>query len=998
MPTFTEKSAVEDFIVELLEGRGWKVVLAESLERERLEEPLLVSELARAVKRLNVGVTEGDVQRVLLELRHQGTDVEGCRKALGFLKWGVPVKLEKSREVRFLKLLDFERPERNEFVVSRQVTHEGGRGRIRPDILLYVNGIPLVCIECKHPADPAVSWWDAYKQVIRDYQQKVPELFKYVQFGIAAENEARYFPTAPWRKRAKPCQWKEEGRDPLEGVLEMLGRGTLLDLVRNFVFVREERGEAKKIIARYMQHRAANRIVERVVRTLQGKGKERSGLVWHWQGSGKTLTMIFAAHKLFREPLLERPTIFVILDRTELEVQMAQEFAALDLGGIPIETISSIKELKETLAHDGRRGKRGIFVTLIHKFNPRELQQLGEELKREGESIVQRRNIVSLIDEGHRSQYGVLAAQMRDLLQGGFFFAFTGTPVAKKGRDTYRQFSPPGEGYLDKYFFTESIADGFTVKILHQLRLENAENIHLKREELEAFLAQEREEIPEHLREVVDAKVRRRLNTINAYMKNPKRLEMIAQDIADHFRKEVDGKFKAMVVAVDREACVFYKHLLDKLLPPEYSEVVITFSRKDKKVIREYEEDLRRKHRGKEIKDIQKDVIEKFKTEEQPPKILIVTDMLLTGFDAPILQTMYLDKPLKEHRLIQAIARTNRPLKGRKEAGLILDYVGILKNLKKAFEVYSEGDVAGLTVDVEKEAERFKKLVDGLIGLFEGADISSDRRKDLLEAVELLGRDERKAKAFRRGYREARTVFELLGPEPIKVAYRERYKWLTQMYFVYTRKIKREDPEETDAFARRYFAKTIQHVYRALDVGKIEKEFPILHLDQDYIKKLEEQEPDKGKRLADMLFSLSRFVLTDKERRVVYETIADKVERIVKTWREKTADLDKIYGEAWQLIKEVNALEQRKQQLGLSTMEHGMLAVLETEFEGDAEHMVRGLSRDVKKHIFPGWSIQKSALKDVGLVVRRFVRKQRLPKERREWLYDKLFSIIRAMG
>ena len=317
---------------------------------------------------------------------------------------------------------------------------------------------------------------------------------------------------------------------------------------------------------------------------------------------------------------------------------------------------------------------------------------------------------------------------MNEILKNAEAYAFTGTPVAKQGHDTYGQFSyPPEEKYLDKYFMTDSIEDGFTLKIAYQPRLEKKKAFTSKRKCWKRFLEVNIEEIPENLQEVVEEKAKQKLNIAKVYLENPDRIKQVAQDIAAHFKENLDGRFKAMVVAVNRLSCVRYKRELDKLLPKEYTEVIMSYNPiKDQKIkeIKDYlQEEIQRNH-GKDIEDIRKETITKFK-EEQNPRILIVTDMLLTGFDAPILQTMYLDKPLKEHRLLQAIARTNRPFKDLKEAGLIIDYVGILKEFTRAFENYTKEDITGILINTDDLVKEFTQKLDETTALF--ADVPKDQ-------------------------------------------------------------------------------------------------------------------------------------------------------------------------------------------------------------------------------------------------------------------------------
>ena len=309
--------------------------------------------------------------------------------------------------VKYVLLFDFEELDNNEFIVSRQVIYHG-RDDIRTDIMLYINGIPLVEIECKNPASFSENWFDAYKQ-IKDYEKTVPELYKYVQIGVAAEQTAMYFPIVPWQEEIKVNPWKEGEKDSIDSTIEMLSKDVLMDIIRNFIFFRVEMGNATKIIARYMQYRAARKIVSRVSANLRGEDEKNKGLIWHWQGSGKTLTMIFAAHKLYHLKNLENPSIFFIVDRIELEEQLYTEFNSLDI--VKPEIIGSIHELRRVLKHDDGKGKRGIMITLIHKFRVEELSELQkelEELSKQKETILTRKNVVAFIDEGHRSQYGTI--------------------------------------------------------------------------------------------------------------------------------------------------------------------------------------------------------------------------------------------------------------------------------------------------------------------------------------------------------------------------------------------------------------------------------------------------------------------------------------------------------------------------------------------------------------------------------------------------------------
>ena len=400
--------------------------------------------------------------------------------------------------------------------------------------------------------------------------------------------------------------------------------------------------------------------------------------------------MIFTANKLWTLNIPENPTIFYIVDRIELEEQLRNEYEALETALPNLERIESIKELLETL----KLGKRGVFLTLIHKFRPEEIKTLIEELEKlsestEEETILTRKNIIAFIDEGHRTQYGLLAAAMRCALKNAFFFAFTGTPIAKGKRDTYAYFAYPemNEYYLHRYFITESQKDRHTIPIAFTTRLLDRVGLKYNREvrqEYQTFLDTETfedtedrldptsykelidflvergalKEVPEEYRLKVSEGIKNKMTKIKVFMEKTDRIQTIAQDIAQHFKENVDGKFKAMIAAASRLSCVRYKKAVDQALrklgipnPEQYTEIVMTYTQNDPEEIASYEQQLRERYgRGKEAFEINKEIIAKFK-EEEYPKIVIVTDMLITGFDHPQLQTIYLDKPLKGHML-----------------------------------------------------------------------------------------------------------------------------------------------------------------------------------------------------------------------------------------------------------------------------------------------------------------------------------------------------------
>ncbi|MEW6715787.1 MAG: HsdR family type I site-specific deoxyribonuclease, partial [Nitrospirota bacterium] len=879
-------------------------------------------------------------------------------------------------------------------------------------MVLYVNGIPLVNIECKNPASFSEDWTNAYND-IKAYEEAIPELYKYIQIGAAIAETARYFPIVSWQKEdIRTEEWKtDDTKNPLDALLQMLSGETLLDIIRNFIFYRIEFGKATKVITRYMQYRAVNRIFRRVIDNLEGREIKKKGLIWHWQGSGKTLEMIFAAYKLYHHRILENPSVFLIVDRTELEEQLGREFNALDITKPDV--ISSIHGLRQVLKHDGYKGKRGIMITLIHKFRPEELAEVDGEMKNLSltqETLTTRRNVIAFVDEGHRTQYGDLAAQMKSILgeDTTFFFAFTGTPISKpeRGVDTYTEFSyPPEETYLDKYFITESWKDGFTERIAYQPALADREGVTLKKDMLDAFLKEKYQEIPDNIRSSVEEGIREKLNIIKIYLENPDRIEITARHIAEHFKKNLDGKFKALITAVSKDACVTYKRALDKLLPPEYTEVIMSYDDKgDSTAIKKFKQELIKRHKGKDVHDIKRDVVDNFK-EEEYPKLLIVKDMLLTGFDSPILQTLYLDQPLKEHRLLQAIARTNRPYKGIKEAGLIVDYIGILKDFHKAFEIYSREEIKGVLHSIEELKEDFIDRIQGIREVFK--DIPKDKhdRGTLLKAIEVLTSDDVLSKKFLQDYKELRRLFEMLGSDVIKAHMAEEYGWISQIYAHYTKSVLSKKGEEK-LYIEKYFKKTVEFIHKTTELKQLDDALPVIEFNEHYIHALEEKVRSKEERAANLVFTLNRFVLVDRNKNTIYESVCGRVEKLLKLWKQRTKNFEEIYKEGLAIWDELMSISERQKQLGLDDIPYNFLLILESElgkendFIEDVKELYDLLDEQIslKSRKFPNWSAQttvrKNVEKTIRKYVRRYVREHGIRLEEMERIFSRLLDCV----
>ncbi len=975
----TEKYMVEDNIIQRLEEKGWKFVPADALLRDSYSDVLLVPNLIKAIRKVNsnIELTQEDIDKVLNKLRFSGFDVEGARKVLDFFKFGIPIKVEKERVVRYIQLFDYDNISNNEFIVTRQV-YFNGKEVIRPDVVLYINGIPIVNIECKNPINKSVSWQDAYRQ-IKWYEKVVPELYKYIQIGVVVDVVVKYFPILPWQEDVLVGEWKFAGHVGEYPHISysifdtFLSPGHLLNILKYFTFYREIAGETVKVLPRYMQYRAVNKIVDRVLKRVRGEDDRNKGLIWHWQGSGKTLTMIFSAVKLYYSKEMETPTIFLVVDRTELESQLYEDFNALDVHIKP-EVIDSIAKLKEVLSADGYRGRRGIFVVLVHKFRPEEMRDLSkviESFSSDKETIMNRKNVVVFVDEGHRTQYGSLASQMRDVLKEASFFAFTGTPVSANGRDTYLAFAyPPDELYLDKYFIDDSLRDGFTVRIVYQPRLAE---LHLNKALLEEFFDSKLDEIPISERYSVDKRIGRIIDPVRLFFENYERIKKIAKDIASHFKENVDGKFKAMVVTASRKACELYKKALGKFLPSDYFEIVMSYEQNESEFEFLAKERIA-KYGTKDSSIVKKMVVEQFK-EEDKPKILIVTDMLLTGFDAPMLQVMYLDKPLKGHKLLQAIARVNRPYKGIKQVGIVIDYAGILTEVKRALSIYQEEDVKHVLNSVDIIESEFVDTLEALLRIFDGME--RDIRRDvILKAFELVTSDRNLEEDFVSQYKHLRNLFELLGAHSVKVRRLCDYKWLSAIYVYYV-KMTRQQRELDSDLLQKYYKNTLEVVRESIEVERIIADLPGISLDEEFWEKIKNTLSNKEEKAANVLFALNKMVLVDKDRGVVSDSLIDRVERLLELWREKIKDYEKIYDEGVSIFNEINRLDVRKKSLGLSDFEYAVLLLLEENLGRDADFVkiVRDLSGQLRGIAYPGWLGNPALMKQAEQVVRKFVRK-----------------------
>ncbi len=951
--------------MERLRETGWKYVEAEKLERVSFDEPLLMDVLKKKLLDINrdIKLVEDDLNLVVNKLKSAFTDQNGHREILRYFKYGVPIKTEKEKIVRYIQLFDHNNREKNEFFTTNQFEFSG-KEKIRLDVLLFVNGIPVVNIECKNPYTGKTNYYDAYKQIKR-YEKAASELYKYVQIGIACAERVKYFPVVPWLEDVKQEVWRWDDLKEDSAIFEMLRPDVLLDIMKDFIFVREFRGEMTKVIGRYIQYRAANKLHQRVMDNLEGRTDKNRGLIWHWQGSGKTLTMIFAAHKLFFR--LGKPTILFIVDRRDLERQFSDELSSLDLN-FTFEKIETMEHLKEVLTYDNYKGKRGVFLTLIHKFNLKE-DFILEQLQQYGE-IRRRKDIICFLDEVHRSQYGILAMKMKNVLENSFFFGFTGTPISCEDRDTYEKFGYMEENdpepYLDKYFIDEAEKDGFVLPVVYELR---KEEVHLRDYDLEWYFQQvEADDISDAAgEEEIRNAVRERIDEISVFLENPKNIEVICKDIARHFKENFDGRFKGLVVTGSRKACVRFKNALDKYLPPEYSEVVMTFDREEKE-INQFQTKLVERFKKNDTEEIVKEIIEKFRKEDYP-RLLIVTDMLITGFDEPKLAVLYLYKILKNHRLLQTIARVNRPFK-EKPAGILVDYVGVFKYIAQAFRFYSSSDVQVIRDRIleKKEANgRFSAAADKLKHIF-GKLAGCWERECFDRAVEIL---EEKGDEFARLYRELRRWFEFLKTEKDVLSRLTEYKWFSALYEYYKKLLK---PDIDEGAIEKYFQRTINLIHEVIEPTGLKTVEPRA-IDLNYVKQIKNSNLTQRQKTIGILTALQHICVLRKKN-PIYKSIAQKVKELVEKWQQKEIALPDLSTSIDDILKYIEQKEEERTKTKLTGLEFGIKVILEEKLgmkSKQVEHLAEEIYGKIKDNLYPGWNQNPAILKLIDRKIREFL-------------------------
>ena len=905
-----EFKAVRDPMIKYLREIGWTYLEPSECMKLRgsIFEPFFLPVLRKKLKELNKGVIESDeqVEEAIKALKNIRGNIRGNQEFLQYLRGEKPVFVEKEKREINVNLIDFDNLDNNDYHVTKEFEFSDVKTD-RADTILFINGIPLIAVETKSPTvEEPIE--EAYAQ-IRRYHEEMPELMKAIQFFALSDGTKLMFgPTWDLNKR-NLHRWKIKEEINLEKLTkDFFQTNGILRIIESYTVFFTKDEDLFKFVLDQHQMRGVEKIFKRVI-----EEKLDSGLIWHTQGSGKTLTMIVAAHRLRRQRELENPTMVVVVDRTELEKQTRDN---LVYYGFPNLILAQTKEhLRDLLRTDFR----GLIVTTIHKFEGME------------KSINLRNNIIVLIDEAHRSQEGNLATYMRAALPNAYYFGFTGTPIDRSniGRGTFKLFgSHDPQGYLDKYSIKESIEDGTTVPLYYTLA---PQELRVDKEllEKEFFELVEKEGVAsiEELDKILDKAVR-----LKNFLKSEKRVDAIAKYIAEHYTKFVEPLgLKAFIVAVDREGCALYKEAIDKYLKPEYSKVVFTQDQKDSQL-------LRRFHLSEEEET---NVRKSFRAANKLPKILIVTQKLLTGFDAPILYCMYLDKPLKDHTLLQAIARVNRPFSDeeqeKKKAGLVVDFVGILDNLERALSFDSatvEGALTDLTVLKDKFVELMKDSEKYLAIISKGLDDKT------LSVIYERFIDIKEREKFSKLFKQIEDIFEILQPDVFLRDYLEDYKRLTQLYKIVQNMFK---PKEADVY-RDLKNKTKELVRKHVDLDALVDSLPLYKIDEKIVEKIQMEKTPERTKIVNLYRSIVIHVQKAAKQEPYLYNLGERAEEIIKRFQERQTQSAETLNELVKIAKEITQSDVERNQYKLSKDEFTIYWTLK---ESKVSNDIISLSRNI---------------------------------------------------
>ncbi len=966
-------------------------------ERDSYEEVILSRRLRDAVLLLNPSIPAETIDEAIKRtvIAYHPSLERNNQDFHRLLTDGVPVEYQADDRIvhDHAKLIDFENLENNEFLAVNQFTVVEGENNRRPDIIVFINGLPIAVIELKNPLDPNADIWSAYRQ-LQTYKAQIPNLFHFNAMLVVSDGmEARIGTLTASEEWFLP--WRTiEGDDlaPLTSPqLEVLIKGVfeksrLLQLIRHFiVFEEQPRGGLAKKIAGYHQFHAVRTAVDATIEASRPEGDRRCGVVWHTQGSGKSLTMVFYAGRIILHPEMENPTIVVITDRNDLDDQLYGTFCRCRdlLRQDPVQA-ESRQHLRELL----KVSSGGVVFTTVHKFMP--------EVKGDSNpTLSQRRNIVVIADEAHRSQYDFIdgfARHMRDALPNASFIGFTGTPIELTDKNTRAVFGD----YISIYDIRRAVEDKATVPIYYESRLAKLELDPQERPRLD----EEFEEVTEGEEVEKKEKLKSKWAALEAVVGSERRIGLIAQDIVDHFEKRLevmDGK--AMVVCMSRRICVSLYDALVKLRPEWHDEedskgflkVMMTGSASDPA---DWQQHIRNKPRREELAN-------RFRDANDPFKMVIVRDMWLTGFDVPSLHTMYVDKPMRGHSLMQAIARVNRVFKD-KPGGLVVDYLGIADQLRSAMHEYTESGGKGDTaLDQAEAVSVMKEKYEVCLGLFHGFDWSdwytgtaAEKMGLLPQAQEFILSQEDGKERLLQAVTELSSAFALAVPHEDALRIRDDVGFFQAVRAALSRTT--AERKKTEAEMEHAIR---QIVDKAIAPDEVIDVFEAAGLPKPDISILSDEFLEEVKNLPhrNLAVELLRKLLNDeikvrsRKNLVQSRSFAEMLEKSIRAYQNRTIEAVQVLEELIELARQMREAARRGEDLGLTDDELAFYDALETNDSAVAilgDEVLKAIAQElvetVKKNITIDWTVRENVRAKLRVMIKRILRKHGYPPDKQE--------------
>lgn len=961
-------------------------------EREDFREVVLVGRLKRSIRRLNPDLPEAtinDAVRTITKIEHPNLEIAN-KEVYKLFTEGIRIGVrDQSGEERgrLVKVFDFDNPQNNEFLVVNQFAIQGLEKVRRPDVIVFVNGIPLAIFELKNPALENATIYSAYEQ-LGEYKKDIPEIFKYNQILVVGDLiEAKHGTISSsweWFSHWKGVESENERNDGVSE-LEILTRGIfhkirLLDIVRNFIIfeadAEKDASKYTKKMALYHQYFGVNKAVNETLRATKPRGNKKIGVFWHTQGSGKSLSMVFYTNKAKQLEEFKSPTFVFLTDRNDLDGQFYKTF--LRSGYPSAKQAEDIKDLKKRL----KEAAGELIFTTIQKFNTKY------------EVLSKRENIIVVADEAHRSQYAKFAANVRIALPNASFMGITGTPISLHNRETRLVFGD----HISEYKINQAVEDGATVPIYYEGRLVP---LHLANQ----FIDEEFEDLTDEVEFEAKEAYKRKWARLEQAVSAKDRLEQVAKDIIEHFNNRgLEGK--GMIVTISRKTAVETYKIISKI--PDAPDVAVVISKP---------EDFPELKQSRDTRELEK----RFKNPSDPLKLVIVCDMWLTGFDVPSLHTMYIDKPLKNHTLMQAIARVNRIFKD-KPGGLIVDYIGVADDLKKALSIYSSGIQKEAMVPIEEIISKMMEKYDIVRTMFSGVEYKDWRKLKGAELAQLFQKavnaiitneksgmiDDEKKKRFAKETELLSQLFAFAMPHKEANAIRNEVEFFQAVKrAIIKRTIIR--PEgiglDVESAVRELVSKAIsaEDIIDIFDMkGKGKPDISIF--DEKF---LEEVKNLKYKNLSvDVLRKLLNDELRIRMRTnlVRYKSLLDMLEDIIEKYENNIINSTKVIEKLIDLAKEIRKVEKLNKDIGLSEEEMAFYDAISVgrkaiNENGELKKLVRELVKIIKRDLSIDWmnnDIIKARIRaNVKLLLLRKGYKAEESEKVLDLIYQQAFSLYR---